>query len=412
MKRICSLLLVLAMLCASAWNVMAADEPAPSRFTDGSEICNKNAVQMLVDLGLISGYEDGSFRPQNTITREETAKLIAILCTSNPSEMHTDAVFMDVGNGWSEPYVNYCTARKIIAGDGDGCFRPKDCVTAQELAKMLLVTLGERAERYTGAAWAEHVNEDAQTCGIYAGFSASCAAPITRDNACLLIFNAMQCPMIVAPEKDGFMRYALDSLMNPRAYMEVRFDLTRYTATLTGNECADLTQRDRTLPQGVTKLAGHREFGVSTDLALLGRSVDIYVRDGEIFGIPCYAAAEIYYTFSSRQELQQVCQASSFALTEKTQYYYNFNSADAGILENLPENARITIIDHTGDFSFDIVLVTDCTPAVVTNVSPLQVRVGEQRLNCSKYDSSEEFTVGQAVEMMNVCGTRYIRAVK
>ncbi|MCQ2419758.1 MAG: S-layer homology domain-containing protein [Clostridia bacterium] len=407
MKRILSVLLALAVLLMSAVCVCAQDSAAAG-FADQREIQNKNAVQMLTDLGLISGYDDGSFRPNNTITREETAKLITLLCTDDPSEAHTDAVFMDVGSGWSESYVNYCSARKIIAGDGAGHFRPKDCVTAQELAKMLLVMLGERAGRYVGPDWAANVNDDALACGIYAGFSASCAAPVTRDNACLLIFNAMQCPLVIAPEKEGLMRYALDELMNPKAYMEIRFHLTRYTATLTGNECADLTRSGEALPQNVTKLAGHKEFPVSTDLSLLGRSVDIYVRDGQILGIPCYDAAEIYYTFSSADELQKVLQVSSSALTDSTEYYYNFNRADAGILDALSENARITVIDHTGDFSFDIVLVTDCTEAVVTSVSPLRISIGQTETDCTKYDSNDTFSVGQRVWRMEVCGKSYI----
>ncbi len=412
MKRAITVLLALAVLLMSAV-CAGAQGIETTGFTDQSEIRNKNAVQMLVDLGLISGYPDGSFRPGNTITREETAKLITILCTPDSEQASAvQRLFSDVDDGWSAPYVGYCASREIIAGDGKGHFRPKDCVTAQELAKMLLVTLGERAERYTGPEWVEHVNDDAQASGIYAGFSASCSMPITRDNACQLIFNAMQCPQVTAPEKEGLMRYALDDLMNPKAYMEIRFDLTRYTATLTGNECADLTHNGGTLAQKVTKLAGHKEFAVSTDLSLLGRSVDIYVRGGQILGIPCYDASEIYYTFSSADELQKVLQATSSALTEQTEYYYNFNKTDAGILSALPANARITVIDHTGDFTFDIVLVTDCTQAVVTSVSPLRVSIAQAEMSCGKYDTNDTFFVGQPVWHMEVCGKSYIRPME
>ena len=411
MKKAILLVLILAILTAAATPALA-EGIRTDGFTDRSEIRNQNAVQMLVDLGLISGYEDGSFRPCNTITREETAKLIAILCTDDPSELHTDAVFSDVpADYWSAQYINYCTARRIIAGDGNGRFRPKDCVTAQELAKMLLVTLGEDAQRYIGADWAENVNADAQLCGIYAGFSASCAAPITRDNACLLIFNAMQCPQVVAPEQEGFMRYALDELMNPLAYMEIRFELKRYTATLTGNECADLTSSDGRLEKGMTKLAGHKEFAVSTDLSLLGRSVDIYVRDGRILGIPCYAASEIYYTFSSVEELQKVCSTTSSVLNEQTAYYLDFGSTDPGILEALPEDCFITIIDHTGDFCFDIVLVTSFAEAEVTSVSPLRIRLGQEETDCGKFRTDDVFAVGQTVWCLDVRGAHYIRPI-
>ena len=67
----------------------------------------------------------------------------------------------------------------------------------------------------------------------------------------------------------------------------------------TGNECADLTSAGNPLPAGPSKLAGHKAFDISTDLSLLGRNVDIYVKDGKVFGIPCYAVDEIYYTLVS-----------------------------------------------------------------------------------------------------------------
>ena len=53
-------------------------------FSDQQEIENNNAVRMLYDLGLISGYSDGSFGPQNPIRREEVAKLMALLCEAEP----------------------------------------------------------------------------------------------------------------------------------------------------------------------------------------------------------------------------------------------------------------------------------------------------------------------------------------
>lgn len=76
------------------------------------------------------------------------------------------------------------------------------------------------------------------------------------------------------------------------------------------------------LPAGTSKLAGHKAFQVSTDLSLLGRSVDIYVKDGKVFGVPCYAVDEIYYTFADASQLKEICQGGGFRLTDETEYYY------------------------------------------------------------------------------------------
>lgn len=97
---------------------------------------------------------------------------------------------------------------------------------------MLLVILGEDASRYVGASWAQNVDEDAFVKGIYAGVSANYDSAATRDTACLLIYNAMLCPKVADASLEGDQRYVLDSLMNPMSYLEIRFGLTRYTATL------------------------------------------------------------------------------------------------------------------------------------------------------------------------------------
>lgn len=380
-------------------------------FTDQQEIKNINAVRMLCDLGLISGYSDGSFGPQNPIRREEVAKLMALLCEADPQPQNGAAPFYDISTSWAAELIIYCAERGIIAGS-NGRFRPADHVTIRELAKMLLVILGEDASRYVGASWAQNVDEDAFLKGIYAGVSVSYESAATRDIACLLIYNAMLCPKVADAGQEGEARYVLDSLMNPMSYLEIRFGLTRYTATLTGNECADLTSAGSTLPAGTSKLAGHKAFDISTDLSLLGRNVDIYVKDGKVFGIPCYAVDEVYYTFTDASQLKEICSGGGFRLTEQTAYYYNYTPSNKDILNAPSANDKITVIDHDGDNAFDVVLVTTSRPATVTSVSPLTVDVDGKSQTVRAFSSTDVFAVGEEVYYSPVCGSGYIRRLK
>ena len=402
-RRTACLVLCVCLLLCLALPVGASDG---AEFSDRGEIRNVGAVQMLVDLGLISGYSDGSFRPASYITREEVAKLIAILCTENP-QAPADVYFYDAQNSWALTYIGYCAGEGIIGGDGLGSFRPKDNVTAQELAKMLLVILGQDPESYSGAGWAERVNADAQSFGIYYGLTAQVSQPVTRDNACLLIYNAMRCPAIADPDASGIARYVLDDLMNPRSYLEVRYDLTRYTAVLTGNEYADLTTTDGKLAAGTTKLAGHKDFAVSSDLSLLGREVDIYVKNGRVFGIPCYVTSELYYTFENAQALSKLLSDGAFSMADDALYYYNYNEAGSEVLSR--SGTRLTVIDHNNDMQFDTVLAVSCQEAEVVRVSPLQVRVGQDVLDAEKYCMSDVFSEGEAVWYMEIAGQGFVQ---
>lgn len=413
MKRIIGLVLACCMLFLMGIPAAAAEPRAKTMtFVDQDEIRNDNEVQMLVDLGLITGYSDSTFRPKNGITREETAKLIAMLCTDTP-EAQNAPVFLDTADSWAGEFIDYCASRGIIAGS-NGLFRPKDGVTAQELAKMLLVVLGEDAERYVGVEWADAVNTDAVRFGIYDGFGKSYASQLCRDDACLLIYNATQCSAVVNPDAEGMLRYELDELMNPKTYLEVRYNLVRYTAILTANECADLNAAGGQLEAGYSRLEGYSKlFEVSTDLGLLGRNVNIYMRGDEVVGVPCYAKGELYYTFADRAELEQLCSEGVFSLDETTQYYYNFDASTADVLNQLPANAKITVIDHTGDMVFDIVLITTCTEATVSSAHPLKVDVGSQQaVAVAAFNSVDSFAVGQTVLYMQICGRGYVRPIE
>ena len=406
-KRTACLILCVCMLLCLATPAAAEDAGSGAAFTDQGSIRNVGAVQMLVDLGLISGYTDGTFRPDNYITREEVSKLIAILCTENP-QAPADVYFYDAQNSWALDYIGYCAGQGIIGGDGMGSFRPKDNVTAQELAKMLLVILGQDPENYSGAGWDERVNADAQSFGIYYGLNAQVNKAVTRDNACLLIYNAMRCPAIADPQAEGLARYVLDDLMNPKSYLEVRYNLTRYTGILTGNEDADLTSYDGRLEAGMTKLAGHKEFAVSSDLSLIGRSVDIYVQDGRVVGMPCYVSSELYYTFENAQELTKLLSGGAFSMADDAQYYYNYNEASSDVLTR--SGVQLTVIDHDGDLRFDTVLAVSGQQGTVRSVNPLRVAVGEAVYDAEKYCTSDAFREGESVWYLEIGGRGFVRA--
>lgn len=407
MKKFLCLLLA-AVLAGLLILPCAAAEPTD--FTDRSTIRNYNAVRMLADLGLVAGYSDGSFGPDKLIRREEVAKLMALLADADAEAQgqNAPAPFYDVSESWALPFIAYCAQNEIVAGSS-GRFRPADHVTLRELAKMLLVLLGEDSARYVGAGWAQNVDQDAFEKGIYAGLTAGYEEDATRDNACLLIYNATLCPKVANASENSVQRYVLDALMNPMSYLEIRFGLTRYTATLTGNECADLTSAGNPLPAGTSKLAGHKAFDISTDLSLLGRNVDIYVKDGRVFGIPCYAVDEIYYTFTDASQLKEICAGGGFRLTEQTAYYYNYTPSSKDILNTLSANDKITVIDHDGDNAFDVVLVTTSYPATVTSVSPLMVDVDGKSQTVRAFSSTDVFTVGEEVYYSLICGNGYIR---
>ena len=190
------LALVLAFACAFTMFAGAA-------FTDQADIkVDSDVVDTLVSLGVINGYTDGSFKPNDTVTRAEMAKMIYVLRTGNSdaSAYNDDySTFADIKGHWARGYVKYCQSLGIIAGQSATKFAPDQTVTAQEAAKMLLVTLGYDANKagLVGINWASKTNALADENGLLDDVNTSFTGPCPRQYAAQLIYNAIDTPTVV-----------------------------------------------------------------------------------------------------------------------------------------------------------------------------------------------------------------------
>ena len=170
---------------------------AGAAFTDSADIkVDTEVVDTLVSLGVVNGYDDGSFKPNGTVTRAEMAKMIYVLRTGNSdaSAYNDDKTsFTDIGSHWARGYIKYCQSLGIIAGKSNTKFCPNDKVTAQEAAKMLLVTLGYDATKagLTGANWASKTNALADENGLVDDVNTSFTSACPRQYAAQLIYNAV-----------------------------------------------------------------------------------------------------------------------------------------------------------------------------------------------------------------------------
>ena len=355
MRRGAALCLILCLL----WSVLVPVSAVSAGFADDSQIVNRPQVRLLVDLGMIAGYEDGSFQPRATLTRAQTAKLLALLCTETPAGT-LNGRFSDVSGGWAADYIAYCADRGILSGY-NGLFRPEDPVTGRELAKMLLVAVGQEPARYVGTGWAEAVDADAAELGIYNGYGRNPAETIDRDYACLLICNAMQAPALEGRSADGSPIYATDDLLNPLTYAEYRFGIIRYRGTLIANEAVDLSGRGQPTAPGTCRLAGHKDFAVSADLTLLGRPVCIYLWDGQVIGVPMADSTVSCGVFRDKAQLDAFLENSGFALAMDAAYYYNYTAANRQTFQKLTAGVEITVVDADGDSRFEQIFMTQWT---------------------------------------------------
>ena len=176
---------------------------AGAAFTDQADIkVDDEVVNTLVSLGVVQGFEDGSFQPNGTVTRAQMAKMIYVLRTgkSDASAYNDDKTsFTDIGSHWARGYIKYCQSLGIIAGKSNTKFVPNEKVSAQEAAKMLLVTLGYDANKagLVGTNWAAKTNALADENGLLEDVNTSFTGPCPRQYAAQLIYNTLDANTVV-----------------------------------------------------------------------------------------------------------------------------------------------------------------------------------------------------------------------
>jgi len=144
--------------------ILLAVQPVyANELSDVTGTSYESAIEELVSLGVLSGYPDGTFRPDNTITRAEFAKII-VVATGNENSVSLfngmPSQFTDVeSNGWYNGYVNVAAAKGYIKGDPDGTFRPTDEISYAEVLTVLVRALGYQDEKLEGSWPYSHVTK-------------------------------------------------------------------------------------------------------------------------------------------------------------------------------------------------------------------------------------------------------------
>jgi len=100
------------------------------------------AINYLQTNGIIEGYADNTFRPEQAVNRAEAIKIILLGSKVFVPEIQEQDIFPDVVYGvWYAKYIAKAKSLGIVSGDSDtGVFRPGDTVNLAEALKILLKT--------------------------------------------------------------------------------------------------------------------------------------------------------------------------------------------------------------------------------------------------------------------------------
>ncbi len=129
-RKTMAMLLALAMV----FTAFGAVTVSAASFSDTQGHWAESVIDKWSGAGVVNGYSDGTFRPDSNITRAELAKVIS---TAGKFTAEADVNFSDVADGdWYVSDLKKCVAQGVIGGYEDNTFRPDNEVTREEAAAM------------------------------------------------------------------------------------------------------------------------------------------------------------------------------------------------------------------------------------------------------------------------------------
>jgi len=198
------LIALILVVCFSLTSVL----PAYAAFSDVSDAKLTKIVDDLSAKNIVSGFADGTFRPDDPVTRAQMAKLVAIAKNlSSNSAAGDGTAFSDISpQHWAASYIRASHAAGIVKGysnpDGTFLFKPNKQITRGELARMLCRASGAAPINPVNPAfkdvgtgyWAYSEIETVVYCGIMGGYHDGTfhpGLPATRAQTAIALYNMM-----------------------------------------------------------------------------------------------------------------------------------------------------------------------------------------------------------------------------
>ena len=196
-KRIVSALLALCLLASlGTVSALAAGTNTARTFSDVTDLDTAAEIETLQLLGVLDGFQDGSFRPAGTLTRAQFCKMAvyAMGCSKELGKYSTVTVFPDVKpSHWAASCINLASKGKaIILGFADGYFRPDSTVTYAQAVTILMRQLGY-TDADVGGLWPAGYLAEAESIGLTRNLGLTASAALTRGDAAKLFANLLRC---------------------------------------------------------------------------------------------------------------------------------------------------------------------------------------------------------------------------
>ena len=194
LKKVLALVVVFAMMLSTV--AFAGSFPDVADDADYA-----SAIETLAAMGFFKGDDNGNFNPDATITRAEYAVIVCRLLGIEGSATGK-CDFTDAADHWATGYIKMANQYGIVKGYGDGNFGPDDAVKYEEAVKMLVCALGYEPMATSKGGYPTGYIAVASQIGLLDGvLGAAQGTGAARNIVATMTYNALDIPVM---EQTGF----------------------------------------------------------------------------------------------------------------------------------------------------------------------------------------------------------------
>ena len=207
MKKVLSIVLSIAMVvCLAPTMAFAAttSAQADAAYSDTKGTACEGAVNVLSALGVVDGFTDGTYKPEQVVTRAQMAKLIITALGVADYASAKTSKFTDMSAAtWAIPYVEYASNLNIVNGVGNNKFNPNGNVTYEQAATMIVRALGytDKCNEMNGT-WPAIYIQKATALGLFNDVVNKGTTGATRGDLAIMLYNALTVDEVYA-DNDG-----------------------------------------------------------------------------------------------------------------------------------------------------------------------------------------------------------------
>ena len=341
------------------------------------------AVESLSKLGIVTGYEDGTYGPEKAVTRAEMAALIArIQGYEETASAQTATVFTDVpADHWASGYVAAASNMGIVNGYGDGTFGPEDTVKYEQAVTMLMRTLGYEPFAAANGGYPTGYLAAAQRYGVTKNVSnAVSGTDANRGTIAQLLYNGIDTALMGQSKwgTDGDIEYTIYDGTSGKAYktlMSENLKVVKVKGVVASNVATSFTgantiniEEDEKVKLNLTSvydttdenfytgspavMRGSMDFRVNgTDIAdALGYSVIAYVVEDEVKN-DTYNVVSYAIDSATNSKVEFTLGQFAGVKDAKTLEYYR-NATDNEPTSIVFENSSVPVIyNYTGGYA-------------------------------------------------------------